>query len=69
MSSDVVVTDHVSLGVSDVSEDADGAAMRQAADHPLLHVQQQLLQNGGEIGSDPAPAVQGGSETSFRTWT
>ena len=36
-------TDHVTLSVSDVSEDADGAAMSQTADHPLLHVLQQLL--------------------------
>lgn len=37
-------TDHVTLSVSDVSEEADGAAMRQTADEPLLHVLQQLLQ-------------------------
>lgn len=36
-------TDHVTLSVSDVSEDADGAAVSQTADHPLLHVLQQLL--------------------------
>ncbi len=37
-------TNHVSLSVSDVSEDGGGAAMSQTADHPLLHVLQQLLQ-------------------------
>jgi len=33
----------VSLGVSDVSEDADGTTMSQTADQPLLHMLQQLL--------------------------
>lgn len=38
-----VVTSHMTLSVSDVSEDVDGAAMSQTADKSFLNVLQQLL--------------------------
>lgn len=54
-------TDHVSLSVSDVSEDADGAAMSQTAGDPLLHVLQQLLKTEhSQTDSSPSLSASGG---------
>lgn len=39
-------TGHLSLSISDVSKDTDGAAMSQTAHDPFLYVPEQLLKTG-----------------------
>lgn len=41
-------TGHLSLSISDVSEDADGASMSQTADEPFLYVPEQFLKTGSD---------------------
>lgn len=42
-------TNHVFLDLADISEDADGAAMRQTAHQPVIHVLHQFLQEHNDV--------------------